>query len=191
MDSPQEKPIPGRSMSVTLDLEEDSTAFEAFDEACDYMKLSYKGSSSYVEALVYRGVSYGYGYVDTGKDGVLYEVNGRQPSVGMGSYVLDDNDGIHVFYTYDYTEDGPYYGDTSTSKPSVDVDSFDIPELDDIDWEDEELPFYDTKGHWAEEYIRWCYAYGLMGGYGNNQFGPDDPITRAQLAIIIYRMFNK
>ncbi len=28
---------------------------------------------------------------------------------------------------------------------------------------------------------------GLMGGYGNGRFGPDDPVTREQLAAVLQR----
>lgn len=31
---------------------------------------------------------------------------------------------------------------------------------------------------------------GLMLGYGDGRFGPDDPVSRAQLAAILYRAFN-
>lgn len=33
--------------------------------------------------------------------------------------------------------------------------------------------------------ITWAYSNGIVGGYGNGQFGPNDPITREQLAKIL------
>lgn len=43
----------------------------------------------------------------------------------------------------------------------------------------------------AEKYyteaIRWANSQGIVGGYGNGKFGPDDPITRQQLATMVYR----
>lgn len=43
--------------------------------------------------------------------------------------------------------------------------------------------------------ITWAYSNGIVGGYGNGQFGPNDPITREQLAKIlrdysVYRGLN-
>ena len=37
------------------------------------------------------------------------------------------------------------------------------------------------------EAIRWASAEGVAGGYGNGTFGPDDPITREQLATMLWR----
>ena len=38
-------------------------------------------------------------------------------------------------------------------------------------------PFMDIAGHWAERYIKFCAEKGIVGGYGNGIFGPDDTIT--------------
>ncbi len=35
--------------------------------------------------------------------------------------------------------------------------------------------------------VRWAVQQGVVNGYGNGKFGPDDPITREQLAAMIYR----
>lgn len=37
------------------------------------------------------------------------------------------------------------------------------------------------------EAIRWAAENRIVTGYGSNRFGPDDPITREQLAAILYR----
>ena len=48
-----------------------------------------------------------------------------------------------------------------------------------------EREYSDTQGHWAEEAIdRWS-GYGIIGGYGGGLFGPNDTITRAQMATIL------
>ena len=46
----------------------------------------------------------------------------------------------------------------------------------------------DITGHWAEEDIRWCMERGLMRGYPDGSFQPDEPVTRAELAAIIRRL---
>ena len=35
--------------------------------------------------------------------------------------------------------------------------------------------------------VRWAVGAGIVNGYGNGRFGPDDPITREQLAVMVYR----
>ena len=37
------------------------------------------------------------------------------------------------------------------------------------------------------KYIAWASESGIIGGYGNGRFGPDDQITREQMASILYR----
>ena len=37
------------------------------------------------------------------------------------------------------------------------------------------------------EAIRWATSEGIVGGYGGGVFGPNDPITREQLAVMLYR----
>ena len=45
--------------------------------------------------------------------------------------------------------------------------------------------FADTVGHWAEEAISTAVYQGIVKGYGDNRFGPDDYITREQMAVMI------
>lgn len=46
----------------------------------------------------------------------------------------------------------------------------------------------DVTGHWAEKAIRRCMERGLLKGYPDGSFGPDKPVTRAELAVILDRM---
>ncbi|MBQ3199619.1 MAG: S-layer homology domain-containing protein [Firmicutes bacterium] len=41
------------------------------------------------------------------------------------------------------------------------------------------------------EAIRWAASEGIAAGYGNSIFGPDAPITRQQLATVLYRYEQK
>jgi chitodextrinase len=47
--------------------------------------------------------------------------------------------------------------------------------------------FADTAGHWARDYIAAAAASGIVSGYDDNAFGPDDPITREQMAVMIVK----
>ena len=50
------------------------------------------------------------------------------------------------------------------------------------------LTFPDVVGEaWYIEAVRWAASQGIVGGYGDGTFGPDDPITREQLAVMLWR----
>ena len=40
---------------------------------------------------------------------------------------------------------------------------------------------------WYGEAVRWAASEGIAGGYGGGLFGPDDPVTREQLAAMLYQ----
>ncbi len=49
-------------------------------------------------------------------------------------------------------------------------------------------PFDDVQsGKYYESAIIWAAQNGIVSGYGNGKFGPDDDISREQLAAILYR----
>lgn len=45
--------------------------------------------------------------------------------------------------------------------------------------------FADTNGHWAKEPIATAASYGIVSGYDDSAFGPDDLVTREQMAVMI------
>ncbi|MDD4548889.1 MAG: S-layer homology domain-containing protein [Syntrophomonadaceae bacterium] len=47
--------------------------------------------------------------------------------------------------------------------------------------------FNDTANHWAKDYIAVAAANGIVNGYSDTQFGPDDLITREQMAVMIVK----
>lgn len=51
--------------------------------------------------------------------------------------------------------------------------------------------FSDIEGHWAAESIRKAAEKGLIGGYADGTFRPDRPVTRKQMAVILWRMAGK
>lgn len=44
-----------------------------------------------------------------------------------------------------------------------------------------------AQGQWCSEAIRWATSEGVVTGYGNGLFGTNDPITREQFAVMLYR----
>ena len=48
--------------------------------------------------------------------------------------------------------------------------------------------FNDVPGSmWCADAVTWANANGIVGGYGNGSFGPNDSITREQLAVMLWR----
>ena len=47
--------------------------------------------------------------------------------------------------------------------------------------------FADTEDHWGQASIAAAYVAGIIYGYGDNKFGPDDPVTREQIAAMVVR----
>ena len=44
-----------------------------------------------------------------------------------------------------------------------------------------------APGAWCAPAITWAAERGIVGGYGNGMFGPNDNITREQLAVMLWR----
>ena len=44
-----------------------------------------------------------------------------------------------------------------------------------------------AQNQWCSEAIRWATSEGIVGGYGNGLFGTNDPITREQFAVMLWR----
>jgi hypothetical protein len=56
-----------------------------------------------------------------------------------------------------------------------------------------ENPFNDVpEGQWYTEAVKWAAANKIVSGYGGGKFGPEDNITREQMAVMIfnYQKFN-
>lgn len=47
--------------------------------------------------------------------------------------------------------------------------------------------FNDTSDHWSKDFVAAAYAAGIITGYSESSFGPDDPITREQMVMMIVK----
>ena len=52
------------------------------------------------------------------------------------------------------------------------------------------LPDDDYSTHWAVKDIDWCIERGLLTGYPDGSFKPDQSVTRAEMAVIIRRIIE-
>lgn len=50
--------------------------------------------------------------------------------------------------------------------------------------------YSDIEGHWAQPAIERWAGSGILNGYPNGSFGPNDPVTRGQLSEILYRVWG-
>lgn len=50
-----------------------------------------------------------------------------------------------------------------------------------------ESNFKDLKADWYKTAVAWAAVNGIVGGYDDDIFGPDDPMTREQMATILYQ----
>ena len=48
-----------------------------------------------------------------------------------------------------------------------------------------------SRGQWYTEAVEWAAAENIVNGVGNGKFAPNDPITREQLATILYRYLTE
>lgn len=48
--------------------------------------------------------------------------------------------------------------------------------------------FTDCKSHWAQYYISTAAAHGIVQGYSETVFAPDQPITREQMAVMMVKV---
>lgn len=49
----------------------------------------------------------------------------------------------------------------------------------------------DYDEHWAAPQIRWAMMEGLLKGYPDGSFQPDKPVTRAEMAVILHRIYSR
>ena len=52
-------------------------------------------------------------------------------------------------------------------------------------------PENDYSTHWARDEIERAMELGLVKGYPDGTFQPDKPITRAEAAVMLLRLYDK
>ncbi|WP_407842959.1 S-layer homology domain-containing protein [Bacillus mycoides] len=50
--------------------------------------------------------------------------------------------------------------------------------------------FNDMKDHWANEYVKALYSNGIASGTGNKNFNSGANVSRAEMAVFLYRAIN-
>lgn len=58
--------------------------------------------------------------------------------------------------------------------------------------EDVDIPFKDVdQSEWYSDAVKWAYNSGVVNGTSESTYAPNDPITRQDLAVILYRYKNQ
>jgi len=50
--------------------------------------------------------------------------------------------------------------------------------------------FSDDAGHWAEAWIEQLKEEGITSGYPDGTYRPENPVTRAEIAVLLVTAFN-
>lgn len=70
--------------------------------------------------------------------------------------------------------------------PIVETYTF-VDDINEVQREEEDM-FKDTIGHWAQESIDKAAQKGIVQGFEDGTFRPDEMVTRAQLCVILDRL---
>ena len=145
--------------SVIGDLPEGTTAMDVFRQVLTANGYSYEAKGSYVQAVIKPDGTKVAEFSKGPNSGWVFRVNGEFPDVAMQDYRLSDGDVIEVFFTADYMDEPGMF-----------------------------LPFTDVTNHWAYSAIKRVYTRGWMVGMDEKTFAPDQQLSRAMLAVILYAM---
>ena len=145
--------------SVIGDLPEGMTAMDVFRQVLTANGYSYEAKGSYVQAVIKPDGTKVAEFSKGPNSGWVFRVNGEFPDVAMQDCRLSDGDVIEVFFTADYMDEPGMF-----------------------------LPFTDVTNHWAYSAIKRVYTRGWMVGMDEKTFAPDQQLSRAMLAVILYAM---
>lgn len=145
--------------SVIGDLPEGTTAMDVFRQMLTANGYSYQAKGSYVQAVIKPDGTKVAEFSKGPNSGWVFRVNGEFPDVAMQDCRLSDGDVIEVFFTADYMDEPGMF-----------------------------LPFTDVTNHWAYSAIKRVYTRGWMVGMDEKTFAPDQQLSRAMLAVILYAM---
>ena len=145
--------------SVIGDLPEGTTAMDVFRQVLTANGYTYEAKGSYVQAVIKPDGTKVAEFSKGPNSGWVFRVNGEFPDVAMQDFRLSDGDVIEVFFTADYMDEPGMF-----------------------------LPFTDVTNHWAYSAIKRVYTRGWMVGMDEKTFAPDQQLSRAMLAVILYAM---
>lgn len=148
--------------TIVYDQPEGTTAMDVFQQVLTANGYTYEAKGSYVQAITHPNGTRVAEFSKGQNSGWLFRVNGEFPDVTMSDYQLSDGDVIEVLFTANYMDEPGLF-----------------------------LPFTDVNNHWAYSAIKRVYNRGLMLGVSDTRFAPDQALSRAMLATVLYRLADE
>lgn len=146
--------------TIVYDQPEGTTAMDVFRQVLTANGYTYEAKGSYVQAIIRPDGTRVAEFSKGQNSGWLFRVNDDFPDVAMDEYQLQDGDVIEVLFTADYTQEPGML-----------------------------LPFTDVSwDHWAYSAVKRVYTRSLMVGVSDTSFAPDQALSRAMLASVLYRL---
>lgn len=182
-----------------LTIAENSTVQDLISAFAENSGYKFEGlSTGYISSVTNPdGVTIGE-FTNGQNSGWLYKVNGSKPSVGITSYTLKNSDLVEFYYTDDYTLDktsvssGSSGGSGGSGGSANDTQASQTPSPSEITANTEniaEITFIDVPAaFWAVSHIKKLSELGIINGYEDNSFKPDNQISRAEFTAILARI---
>lgn len=146
--------------TIVYDQPEGTTAMDVFRQVLTANGYTYEAKGSYVQAIIRPDGTRVAEFSKGQNSGWLFRVNDDFPVVAMDEYQLQDGDVIEVLFTADYLQEPGML-----------------------------LPFTDVSwDHWAYSAVKRVYTRSLMVGVSDTSFAPDQALSRAMLASVLYRL---
>ncbi|SEC00569.1 S-layer homology domain-containing protein [Paenibacillus sp. GP183] len=84
-------------------------------------------------------------------------------------------------------EDGSFHPDAKITRAEF---ATIISKIFNIEGSSNTLSLSDVKGHWAKDEIQALASHGIINGYEDGSFKPDNSITRAEIIVILSRIID-
>lgn len=173
---------------IKVVLHEGNTVYDALKNQVSGVVVSGSGEGLYVKSIN------GLAEFDRGPvSGWKYTVNGVEPQVSAGEYILHDGDELIWFYFGEQSQTSSETEDTQTKQSSATPTP--IPSLIPTATmnpynESEEYAFKDEMeiSSWAKDFFDKAKAYGLIKGDGNGNANPKAQLMRAEMIAMFVRL---
>lgn len=174
----------------TISATEGSTASKVIIEMLELNEYEQVGAEAgYIKSITIDGETYGE-FTHGQYSGWVYYVNGEYPGVGILDYKLSNGDKVQLTYITDYVETETGGSNSSSSSSTTGSTSS---EEDDLTSDEEILTqenaeFSDVSiEDWYFEAVNYVIDNGLFTGTSNNNFAPNENMSRAMIWTVLYR----
>ncbi|MGI6066709.1 MAG: S-layer homology domain-containing protein [Bacillota bacterium] len=109
----------------------------------------------------------------------------EEKAVDWDKFARIESSSRHIFFSYGNHDDSYIEYKYTGPKPQLQFAEY-------MEFGNNIFPFRDAVNHWAKDSILYLtnYTPRILGGYGNGYFGPNDKVTRAQLAAMLNRALS-